>query len=676
MAAVVGSVLAKLMVDQSGLTTGLAVAGRSVTGFEGKVGRSLSGVDARFRQSAGVVGRTAATIRAEMSGIGKNAALGLGRFSTGLVGAVAGLVTFSAATAGARRALDQLGQIADRSDAAGLDPEVWQAVALKAQLAGVEIESTAGALEAFAKASGQAAEGRGKLLSALKATNPELLRSLQLTTSQEERLKLVADAIANAKSQAEAAALASAAFGDAGVRLVSTFRDGGKAIDDMVTSAKAAGAIVETELVQRADALGDSLDAANTVVSTQLNRAFVNLAPILIQLSQLTGAWLQDLNVILDQFQSVENRVTLFPLQNELVALENTMAPLRERIAEARQELEGLAEANPSRIQVEYQLQLDQAAYDDLMAKASALQQRIYQLQGMPSATSPVSLPSGAAFSGGWGSEAFQVPVEVKPSTFDFRRWLDPKVTSTATKGLTSVKDAVIDVAGATAGAVDQTKQLSDGWAQAEEQAQSFASTFISDMRQGKTIAESLSDSLSNLADSLLQLAAQQGIKSLFGALASAFGGGVGVSSFVGTGFGSYGLYAGGGYVSGPGTSTSDSIPARLSDGEYVVRASATRKYKPLLEAINNGKVRAFANGGPVGNAAPTASLPTHMVQVLAANAEPAPPPQPAVLQVIDQRKNGGTIKTQESRGPRGERLLRAYILDTVGNAQRYGVGG
>lgn len=37
------------------------------------------------------------------------------------------------------------------------------------------------------------------------------------------------------------------------------------------------------------------------------------------------------------------------------------------------------------------------------------------------------------------------------------------------------------------------------------------------------------------------------------------------------------GAFADGGYVSGAGTSTSDSIPARLSDGEYVVRAKAVR---------------------------------------------------------------------------------------------------
>lgn len=53
-----------------------------------------------------------------------------------------------------------------------------------------------------------------------------------------------------------------------------------------------------------------------------------------------------------------------------------------------------------------------------------------------------------------------------------------------------------------------------------------------------------------------------------------------------------------GGYISGPGTSTSDSIPALLSDGEYVINAASTRKNLALLEAINSGTVARFAHGG------------------------------------------------------------------------------
>ena len=54
---------------------------------------------------------------------------------------------------------------------------------------------------------------------------------------------------------------------------------------------------------------------------------------------------------------------------------------------------------------------------------------------------------------------------------------------------------------------------------------------------------------------------------------------------------------ASGGYISGPGSATSDSIPARLSDGEYVVRAAAVKTYgADFLEAINQMRLPRFHN--------------------------------------------------------------------------------
>ncbi len=64
-------------------------------------------------------------------------------------------------------------------------------------------------------------------------------------------------------------------------------------------------------------------------------------------------------------------------------------------------------------------------------------------------------------------------------------------------------------------------------------------------------------------------------------------------------------LLATGGFVSGPGTGTSDSIPAMLSNGEYVINAKATRQFKPLLDSINSGGfkniAKGFATGGLIG---------------------------------------------------------------------------
>ena len=57
-------------------------------------------------------------------------------------------------------------------------------------------------------------------------------------------------------------------------------------------------------------------------------------------------------------------------------------------------------------------------------------------------------------------------------------------------------------------------------------------------------------------------------------------------------------MFAAGGMVHGPGTGTSDSIPARLSKGEYVVRARAVRAVgRDTMDRIN---AQGFAAGGAV----------------------------------------------------------------------------
>lgn len=45
-----------------------------------------------------------------------------------------------------------------------------------------------------------------------------------------------------------------------------------------------------------------------------------------------------------------------------------------------------------------------------------------------------------------------------------------------------------------------------------------------------------------------------------------------------------------GGMVDGPGTGTSDSIPIRVSKGEYITRYEQAQKHKPALDAINEGR--------------------------------------------------------------------------------------
>jgi hypothetical protein len=61
--------------------------------------------------------------------------------------------------------------------------------------------------------------------------------------------------------------------------------------------------------------------------------------------------------------------------------------------------------------------------------------------------------------------------------------------------------------------------------------------------------------------------------------------------------------FADGGLVTGPGTATSDSIPAMLSNGESVMTAEATSMFGPMLSAFNQmgGGVPISSNSNATG---------------------------------------------------------------------------
>lgn len=104
---------------------------------------------------------------------------------------------------------------------------------------------------------------------------------------------------------------------------------------------------------------------------------------------------------------------------------------------------------------------------------------------------------------------------------------------------------------------------------------------------------------------------------------------------------------AAGGWINGPGTTTSDSIlgidaktrmpTAVVSNREFVVNARSAAQHGPLLEAINSGRFQALAGGGEV---APAAYQP--MQRLYAAPAQSAP-----VIHVAAPSMEGATVTGQ-----------------------------
>ncbi|MCQ0989938.1 M15 family metallopeptidase [Jiella marina] len=212
----------------------------------------------------------------------------------------------------------------------------------------------------------------------------------------------------------------------------------------------------------------------------------------------------------------------------------------------------------------------------------------------------------------------------------------------------------------------DKAKQAAEKW---RNFGLDLAKGFVADLRAGKSAGEAFANVLDKIASKLIDMA----INNLF---ANAFGGegGGGFFALIGKlfGFKDGGIVeaASGGYIRGPGTSTSDSIPARLSDGEFVVNAAATKRNRALLEAVNSGDIQASAAGGLVG-AAPIssprlgstagASAPIAITSNVTLNANGGDPKQNADL----ARQTAAAVDAQ----------MRAIVQQELRNATRPGGG-
>lgn len=297
MAAVVGSLYARLQADASGLDAGLTLAGQRIQKFEKSSIARFNAFDKSTNGAFRSVAFGAERLAGRLSLTNRAAALGGAGFSTLARTAalsLAPILSFGAAIAGAKSALADFDKIGKSAKAAGLGAEDFQAFAVAANLGGVAFDEFAKALQMFAKNTGLAAVGQGRLITQLKALDPELLKSLQHTSSQADRLRIVADALQQQTDASKRAAIASALFGEQGARMVEVLKGGAAALDATAQRARAMGLIVSNDLIAQAEAMNDKFSLATQVLDLQFKRVLIQLAPVLTgtvtAISGLVGA--------------------------------------------------------------------------------------------------------------------------------------------------------------------------------------------------------------------------------------------------------------------------------------------------------------------------------------------------------------------------------------------------
>ena len=145
----------------------------------------------------------------------------------------------------------------------------------------------------------------------------------------------------------------------------------------------------------------------------------------------------------------------------------------------------------------------------------------------------------------------------------------------------------------------DEEQQKINTISKIQQTSNQLAKDFSGAITDWITGAQSFGDAMKNILQQLIAQLIQAAIYATI--VAACTGGGGGFAARWKGAFGN--AFASGGSVDGPGTGTSDSIPAMLSNGEYVLNAQAVdRLGVPFLNGLNTGRLRGFASGGLVGS--------------------------------------------------------------------------
>lgn len=145
----------------------------------------------------------------------------------------------------------------------------------------------------------------------------------------------------------------------------------------------------------------------------------------------------------------------------------------------------------------------------------------------------------------------------------------------------------------------DEEQQKINTISKIQQTSNQLAKDFSGAITDWITGAKSFGDAMKSVLQQLISQLIQAALYATI--VAACTGGGGGFAARWKGAFGK-GL-ATGGSVDGPGTGTSDSIPAMLSNGEYVLNAQAVdRLGVPFLNGLNTGRLRGFASGGLVGS--------------------------------------------------------------------------
>ncbi|MGH6867181.1 MAG: hypothetical protein ACREDO_13700, partial [Methyloceanibacter sp.] len=196
-----------------------------------------------------------------------------------------GLVVAGATGLGAlaKSSIDALDSLSELTTITGLTADQLLAYRHAANLAGVGQEQLETGLLKFAKVVGEAKIGTGALVKTVGKLIPGFGEAIAATETQDQALRLVAQAYAATDDAAIRALIATAAFGRTGALLGEFLAGGAKGLDAAVASLRKFGIVISKEDTANASAAADAIDSLAFVLQNKLLVTVGKLTPFIAE---------------------------------------------------------------------------------------------------------------------------------------------------------------------------------------------------------------------------------------------------------------------------------------------------------------------------------------------------------------------------------------------------------
>jgi hypothetical protein len=569
---------------------------------------NLNSYEKQLKRASAVADGTAAkierrfdTMNSNINGIGTKFLKG---FATGALSAVFSTQSVTAIT----DTVHSLAALGDTADRIGITAEELQKLRYAADLAGGSAEDLDAGFLKFSKNISDAGRNTGDLYKVFQLNGIALRDQAGNLRSSTDLFKDYADLVVRTKNPQDQLNLAVIGLGKAaGPQLLGLLRQGGAGLDDLAERAERAGAVIGNDVVAQAGRLDDQLVLLKGQLSTAFAGFAVEVAPTVVSAIEAITGGLKDLSFLLAQVKKGDISGVADMLMDPSAV---NKAKLTIRSGSAGKTLTG-GQANDFYNDVfGTQKVLNPGG---VSGPPAVLPQGVVSKNELQRQIDSVTKQTSALLAQTTAQAALNPLVDDYGFAVDRARITQELLTAAQEAGIKVTPDLQAKIDGLATGYANASvasEQLAESQQKIKERADAFNALgkevvggFIDDLKNGKTAAEAFEGALDKILNKLLDMS----LDSLFSSGKSGGFGGLIAGLFKGFANGGAVHAATGGRISGAGTGRSDSIPAMLSNGEYVVNAAATAKHGELLNAINSGGIRGFAAGGLV---VPRAALP------------------------------------------------------------------